>query len=263
MIKIRKGTTFPVVVDGAGNCKLTAETNSNNILYNANSASYDSGALKFTFKSDIYGHENVKQLLMRLQFGKCAFCENNVTAVAYGDIEHFRPKKGYKQNSQDTLHYTGYYWLAYAWENLLFSCSICNQRHKKNLFPLLNPQRRALNHLGSVRNERPFFVDPTKENPKFLIRFAGSTATGIDKMHRGQKTIDAIGLNRKGKNGISELFEERNDYFELVRITYELSQKAAGPQITQQEINNAMQLMINYRSRKRKFSAMINDNFPQ
>jgi uncharacterized protein (TIGR02646 family) len=262
MIKIRKGTTLPVVQDKIGNCKFINETNSNNLLYNANSAAYDSGTLKFEFDSSIYGHENVKKLLMQLQFGKCAFCENNVTAVAYGDVEHFRPKKGYKQSASDSLHYTGYYWLAYAWENFVFSCAICNQRYKGNLFPLLNPHLRARNHHDDISCEKPFFIDPTKENPKFLIKFVGSTATGIDKLHRGKKTIEAIGLNRKSQNGISNLFEERNDYFELVNITYQLSQKTAGSQINQNEIDNARQLMANYRSRKKKFSAMINDNFP-
>lgn len=262
MIKIKKSTTSPVVPDRAGNCKLISETTSNNNLYNLTPIAYDNGTAKFEFHSAIYGHSSIKYALLKAQFGKCAFCENNVTAVAYGDVEHFRPKKGYQQNKNDILHYAGYYWLAYTWENFIFSCSICNQRYKKNLFPLLNPHSRALNHNQSIKFEKPFFIDPTKENPRQLIRFVGSTAIGIDKRHRGKKTIDAINLNRKGKDGISDLFEERNDYYELIKITYDVSKKQADAQTSQQEIDNAKMLMESFRKKNKRFSAMVNDNFP-
>lgn len=261
MIKIKRTLPCPVVQDRQRNCKLTSETLANNALYARNPASYDNGTSKFIFNSDIYGDGNIKTALIKMQFGKCAFCENNVTAVAYGDVEHFRPKKGYQQNEKDSLHYAGYYWLAYNWENLLFSCAICNQRHKKNLFPLLNPHSRALNHLQSINREKPVFIDPSKENPRNLIRFVGSTAKGIDKKNRGKKTIEAIGLNRTSKNGISNLFEERNDYFDLIKITYDTSKKVAGPQITQIEIDNAKQLMKKFLKKNKKFSAMLQDNF--
>lgn len=54
--------------------------------------------------------------------GKCAYCEAPVSAVAHGDVEHFRPK-------------SEYWWLAYTYDNYLFSCQICNQSHKRDNFP--------------------------------------------------------------------------------------------------------------------------------
>jgi uncharacterized protein (TIGR02646 family) len=262
MIKIKKSNIAPVVPDRAGNCKMLLETNVNNISYNRDPLGYDNGTSKFEFDSGIYAHLNIKTALISSQFGKCAFCESNVISVAYGDVEHFRPKKGYKQILKDSLHYTGYYWLAYDWKNLLFSCAICNQRNKKNLFPLINPNKRALNHQNNIKTEKPYFIDPSIENPKFLIKFIGATATGIDKNKRGKKTIESLGLNRKGDKGISDLFELRHELFETVNIVFDLSRKVAGPQILQSEIDHAVALMKKHRRKQNKFSAMINDNFP-
>ncbi|HKV10440.1 MAG TPA: hypothetical protein VJ725_20025 [Thermoanaerobaculia bacterium] len=55
--------------------------------------------------------------------GKCAYCEAPTTTVAHGDVEHFRPK-------------SRYWWLAYCYDNYLFSCQICNQQYKKDEFPM-------------------------------------------------------------------------------------------------------------------------------
>jgi len=48
---------------------------------------------------------------------KCAYCESSLTVVAFGDVEHFRPK-------------SIYWWLAYVYDNYLASCAICNQKFK-------------------------------------------------------------------------------------------------------------------------------------
>lgn len=262
MIKINKPNVAPVVVNLKGQCKLTRLTTANKKRYTRFSGDYDAGIKKFSFDSAVYGHDNIKTTLINSQHGKCAFCEQNVTSVSYGDIEHFRPKGGYRQNSQDSLHYASYYWLAYEWDNLLFACQICNQRKKKNLFPILNPDIRVKNHRGNVKFEKPFFVNPAKENPRQLIKFIGPTATGIDKRHRGKKTIEGIGLNRKGAIGISDLYELRNDYFEIIEATYEISRMAPDLLFSQVRIDKAKQKMQNLRNKKMKFSAMVSDNFP-
>lgn len=54
---------------------------------------------------------------------KCAYCDTPTRVVAYGDVEHFRPK-------------SIYWWLAYSYENYLPSCSACNQEYKKDFFQL-------------------------------------------------------------------------------------------------------------------------------
>jgi uncharacterized protein (TIGR02646 family) len=67
--------------------------------------------------------KKAKAQLRAETFGKCAYCEASTSTVAYGDVEHFRPK-------------SVYWWLAYCYDNYLFSCQICNQQHKKDNFPL-------------------------------------------------------------------------------------------------------------------------------
>jgi hypothetical protein len=80
-------------------------------------AEYLRGTRRLEFDREVYGHEQVKTALRDAQHGKCAFCESKVTHVAYGDVEHFRPKGGFRQRETGPLRQPGYYWLAYAWEN--------------------------------------------------------------------------------------------------------------------------------------------------
>jgi hypothetical protein len=61
---------------------------------------------------------------LRIDTGKkCGYCEAPTSAVAHGDVEHFRPK-------------SLYWWLAYRFDNYLFSCQICNQIYKVDFFPI-------------------------------------------------------------------------------------------------------------------------------
>jgi uncharacterized protein (TIGR02646 family) len=158
------------------------------------------------FKSSIYGAKSVKRALLAAQHDKCAFCESRVSAIAYGDVEHFRPKRGYRQNPEDELAKPGYYWLAYEWSNLLFSCQICNQQCKKNLFPLRNPGRRARSHHDDLSAEKPLLIDPTRVDPELHIGFRDEVAFPRAGRQSGRVTIDVLGLNRPA------LRERRRDH---------------------------------------------------
>jgi hypothetical protein len=52
------------------------------------------GEVNLKFNSDLYAARDVKQMLIEMQHGKCCFCESQITHVAYGDVEHFRPQAG-------------------------------------------------------------------------------------------------------------------------------------------------------------------------
>ncbi len=71
-----------------------------------------------------------KPQLLKESHGKCAYCEADTKVVAHGDVEHFRPK-------------TKYWWLAYCYDNFLYSCQICNQTFKSNHFPISGTKLRA------------------------------------------------------------------------------------------------------------------------
>jgi len=264
MIHIKRDNICPEVKDRHGNCKITEALNGLKTKYSSNPADCISGVEKMTFDNDIYGHPDIKAKLIKTQYGKCAFCESNIISVAYGDIEHFRPKGGIKQNTKSRMINPGYYWLAYDWNNLMFACGICNQMYKKNLFPLRNPEVRALNHtqFDRIKREKPFFINPIKENPRLLIQFRGATAIGIDKNHRGKKTIEALGLNRKGNDGISDLYEMRLNLYSIAELHYRIATSSPNGLINQGIIDDSKKLIQEMRSSKRQYSAMIRDNFP-
>lgn len=73
--------------------------------------------------------KEAKAQLLAETFNKCAYCESPTRIVAYGDVEHFRPK-------------SIYWWLAYSYDNYLASCGACNQEYKKDFFELQDNSRR-------------------------------------------------------------------------------------------------------------------------
>ena len=75
----------------------------------------------FNFKSNYW--KAAKSQLMAEAHDKCAYCESKITVVAYGDVDHFRPK-------------SVYWWLAYCYDNYLYSCQKCNEMYKLDHFPL-------------------------------------------------------------------------------------------------------------------------------
>jgi uncharacterized protein (TIGR02646 family) len=103
-----------------------------------------------------YRHKQVKNALIAMFHGKCAYCESKITVVTYGSIEHFRPKSIYPG-------------LTFEWNNLLFSCDICNDTgHKGNQFPL-------------DRNGNPLLLDPTDgvTDPNMHLAFSWDPITQL------------------------------------------------------------------------------------
>ena len=208
MIRVVRPTSPPAILQTRGQ----AERKKLCQQYDAAPDDYRSGEKKFSFKSAIYGHPTVKNRLCQSQHGKCAFCESKVKAVAHGDVEHFRPKAGCQQHATDELGKPGYYWLAYEWSNLLFSCQMCNQQGKKNLFPLDNPADRATCHHDDLAKEAPLLIDPTHLDPESLIGFREEVAFPRNGNSVGKATIEILGLNRE------TLREERRDRLNLLGI---------------------------------------------
>jgi hypothetical protein len=167
---------------------------------------FENGERTFDFDSSLYGAKSVKNALIAAQRGKCAFCESQVRHTAHGDVEHYRPKGGVRQNDADPLEQPGYFWLAYAWQNLFFACQLCNQSFKKNLFPLVDPTRRARSHLDDLAAEGPMLIHPADEEPGILIGFREEIAFPIDDDPRARISIEVVGLNRE------ELAEFRLDH---------------------------------------------------
>ena len=166
MIRIEKSADPPAVLAGRG----SDETTGNRDRFDADPDHFRDGTETFDFKSSIYGHDSVKDALRAAQHDKCCFCESKFAHVSYGDVEHFRPKAAVRQSADGPLERPGYYWLAYEWSNLFASCQICNQRFKKNLFPLDNPRSRARSHHDDLGREKPLLLDPGRDEPARCAR---------------------------------------------------------------------------------------------
>ena len=107
--RIRTATAIPPAFRGSGRITRSLELIQGRIA----------GTLEF--KSNVW--KAAKKQLKLETGGKCAYCESPTDTVAHGDVEHFRPK-------------SKYWWLAYCYDNYLYSCQICNEVHKGDEFPV-------------------------------------------------------------------------------------------------------------------------------
>jgi uncharacterized protein (TIGR02646 family) len=212
VIRINKPQRIPDVLSTRGKRKCLAHISS----YEQDKAKFESGEKKFRFDSSIYGHQAVKRVLIKAQHEKCCFCESKVTHISYGDVEHFRPKGGYRQSKGSSLRMPGYYWLAYEWSNLFFCCQLCNQRYKENLFPLKAPNKRAKSHYDDLGEEQPIFINPEEDAEKY-ISFREEVVFAVGNNKRGDATIKALRLDR------DELNDMRRDVYEKLKLIYKVA----------------------------------------
>jgi len=170
--------------------------------------------------SEISGaYREVAEDLVSMQHHKCCYCERRVTK-SYNDVEHYRPKGTAQRSPGCTLRH-GYWWLAYTWENLLYSCPSCNRSEKNDLFPLATSSVSLSAELSPPGSEIPLLIDPTgKESPAWHVKYVREAhpetkimywfAMARDDSKLGSYTIHVCGLNRK------ELLTLRNYHYDTV-----------------------------------------------
>lgn len=153
--------------------------------------------------SDEYNHNDVRTLLKKYFGNKCVYCESIPIASSTFRIDHYRPKKGIKDESE-----IGYYWLAYEWSNLIQSCQLCNGV-KSNYFPLSKNSIRVTDKtIGALdpANRKPTSAPLNKEDRLLLhpelddvethfIFNADGTIEG--KTNEGKISIKCYGLMRE------------------------------------------------------------------
>ena len=158
----------------------------------------------------VYAADDVRVALEELFYGKCAYCESRPSASSDWNVEHFRPKAGVRENRD----HSGYYWLAYEWNNLYMSCQHCNQWRrerrrwggpnndaaggKADQFPLHNEDSRAMGPDDDINAEDRLLIDPCNDNPE---KYIGYDLTGgvlaIEDNKRGSTTIRLLNLSRR------------------------------------------------------------------
>jgi len=112
--------------------------------------------------TEIKGYRVVAKALWEAQHHKCCYCEQPLERCR-NDVEHYRPKA---QANRGTHHAAthGYWWLAFTWENLLFSCENCNQGKAKGVkFSLAAVGRTLVAEQSPNHYERPLLLDPAIE----------------------------------------------------------------------------------------------------
>lgn len=191
----------------------------------------------------------VKKVFVRIQHGKCAYCERQLESEEYGtiehDLEHFRPKKKakpWKLNSalkQAGVVLTqpvsrqadaGYHLLAYNPLNYCTSCKTCNSRLKSDFFPIEGPRSSNGNDPMQLASEKPLLVNPVgdiDDAPESLLAFNGLSPFACGntdyKIRRGLVSITFFKLDDHRRK---YLFRERATVIANMYAYLELAENA-------------------------------------
>ncbi len=136
-----------------------------------------------------YKQNDIKTALNKLYKGKCVYCETKNRQLA---VEHYRPK-------------SEYYWLVYSWDNLLYSCPICNSR-KSDKFPIKNTKHQhnetdinQIHKLAPKYNEyeHPELINPETDDIFDDITYKRNGEFDIEKITNSRllETIKLLKLN--------------------------------------------------------------------
>ena len=137
-----------------------------------------------------YNHRDVKSSLMQEAHGKCVYCESRVRDVAYGEIDHIKPKSRFPDLRRD-------------YDNLAFCCQMCNNA-KSSYYS---------DGDGDV-------VNPYVDDPGDHFRAVGPWIIAKGGSERAAVTLAAIDLNR------SELIESRNEKLRAIAELWNCADRA-------------------------------------
>ena len=163
---------------------------------------------------------------------KCAYCEVSLARFDW-DVEHYRPK-GRVRERRD---HPGYYWLAYDWENLLPSCTYCNQNRKErptfedpvpgesggkhDQFPIADETKRAMSPGDDYSLEEPLLIDPSIEDPSdHLGYFPAGGMFALGASRKGETSIRIFRLN------LRRIVNERRRDLAIVRQVMQMRNRA-------------------------------------
>lgn len=135
-------------------------------------------------KDSVWNIDWLKESLMELSYGKCAYCECDLSKGSnYMEVEHFEDK----HNNEDKVM---------EWDNLLPSCKHCNghkSTHDVIAEPIVNP-----------------FIDDPREHLYFQhYRYKS-------KDDKGRTTIDVLELNSGERKMVDMRFEIGNALEDLI-----------------------------------------------
>ncbi len=185
-------------------------------------------------KKDIYRAKDVREQLMKDQHRKCAYCEKFIE-TSYNDVDHYHPK-------------TKYYWLGHSWDNLLYSCPICNRSNKNDKFPLEDENTRCNTTHDNIEQEKTLLINPYIDDPLKHIKFNEHIIVGID--NKGKTTEKELKLNRP------ELRFARKQQYERYEIMIK-TKKIAETIYYQELMDLCNQSIAEMKSMDSPFSGML------
>lgn len=159
----------------------------------------------------------VRDALLDLFHGKCAYCESPVGGSTPLDVDHFRPRER-AINLDGQVDPDHYWWLSYEWLNLYPSCPVCN-RMKGSRFPVDGPRAVPQSGPEALRQEGRQLLDPCQDDPADHLVFSEDGTVASDS-RMGRITIEVLGLNRL------DLVEARRSAWERLHHTLESLEEA-------------------------------------
>jgi uncharacterized protein (TIGR02646 family) len=154
---------------------------------------------RLPFNEKVWRMLDLRQALLKVFNGCCAFCESPLSPSERNYVSLFRPRERAMQLDGE-VSVEHYWWLAYRWENLYSTCGDCSS-HKGSRFPVNG--RRAAPHTDHSR-EAALLLDPCVDNPENQLLFS-EQGTVEGTTEKARITIDVFGLNRMS------LVERRRD----------------------------------------------------
>ena len=162
---------------------------------------------------------------------KCWYCDTKQDRSDM-PIDHFRPKA----NVTEDKKHNGYWWLAFEWQNLRYSCTYCNRvteegktkGGKSDHFPLLTSKKRAFFITDNIGIETPLILDPLVLKDTILIAYNdngrvmfSAACNSNNKRKKVKTTIKILHLNSsrlvKARKSISimvkKLVEELEEHY--------------------------------------------------
>lgn len=149
-------------------------------------------------------------MLASLSNKKCWYCEARQER-SDKHVDHFRPKG--RVGEPGAKGHKGYWWLAFDWRNLRYSCQYCNMKRrdlttsivggKSDRFPIRDESYRALSPGDVLGDELPVLLDPTERSDPSHVWFdpdgtAVATFEGDEYWwpnYRALKSIEIYHLN--------------------------------------------------------------------
>jgi uncharacterized protein (TIGR02646 family) len=113
-------------------------------------------------KTTPWSHPQIRETLLQETAGKCAYCEGDILAVSFGDVEHILPKSRFPE-------------MVLTWTNLTLACSRCNSSK------------------GSKYDAESEFVNPYRDRIEDHLLFLGAVVHDVSD--RGLYTVTELKLN--------------------------------------------------------------------